>query len=358
MPIFVPAGGAMLPFGAPAIGDALTRLRQDIFDQAGPAPRWQDSDLVRAIDRALDQYSFVAPWVQIALVPASPGSRLYPVPSNAVSGPPWWVEAVEYPTGQFPRVYVPYQELAQPSLGAPPAPTAAPSGVFGPLNGTYQYRVTFLGVAGETLAGAPAAVSVVNASVNLTLPLGPAPYCTGRRLYRTLAGGADGSQLLAATIADNTSTSYTDALPDAQLGAPLPTADSTLNAPIVELNIPDIQLPSTSNPGTVAITYASKHAWNASGTTIPEQHHDIVLLGAAAYACLAIQVPTNDLFEYQDGELRDRVSEVKTPEHWLAAGNNLLAQFKARLEEVKRQRDAAYAATAQWGSVPARWQWT
>jgi hypothetical protein len=218
--------------------------------------------------------------------------------------------------------------------------------------------VTFLGIAGETLAGATATVSVVNSSANLTLPLGPAPYCTGRRLYRTPAGGADGGQLLAATIADNTSTTYTDTLPDAQLGAPLPTADSTPNAPIVELNIPDIQLPSVSNPGTVAITYASKHAWNGSGTTIPEQHHDIVLLGAAAYACLAIQVPTNDLFEYQDGELRDRVSEVKTPEHWLAAGNSLLAQFKARLEEVKRQRDAGYASTAQWGSVPARWQWT
>jgi hypothetical protein len=258
----------------------------------------------------------------------------------------------------FPRVYVPYQEMAQPSLGVPAAPTALSSGVFGALNGTYQYRVTFLGVSGETLSSAPVAVSVVNSSVNLTLPLGPAPYCTGRRLYRTPAGGADGGQLLAATISDNSSTGYTDTASDAQLGTPLPTGDSTLNAPIVELNIPDLQLPSMDNPGTVAITYASKHAWGASGTTIPEQHHDIVLLGAAAYACLAIQVPTNDLFEYQDGELRDRVSEVKTPEHRLAAGNNLLGQFKVRLEEVKRQRDAAYAATAQWGSVPARWQWT
>ena len=47
-----------------------------------------------------------------------------------------------------------------------------------------------------------------------------------------------------------------------------------------------------------AVTYASKHVLAANGTTVPEQHHDVVLLGAAAYACLAFQVPTNDLFRY------------------------------------------------------------
>lgn len=96
----------------------------------------------------------------------------------------------------------------------------------------------------------------------------------------------------------------------------------------------------------------------ANGTTIPEQHHDIVLLGAAAHACLAIQIPTNDLFDYQDGELRDRVSEIKTPEHWLAAGKNLMAMFEARIKEIKEQRDAGFAELTQWGSVPSRWQWT
>jgi hypothetical protein len=91
---------------------------------------------------------------------------------------------------------------------------------------------------------------------------------------------------------------------------------------------------------------------------VPEQHHDVVLLGAAAYACLAYQVPTNDMFIYQDGEMRDKVDEQRTPEHWLAAGTSLLALFKERLEEVKRQRDAGHAAVAQWGAVPARWGWT
>ena len=83
-----------------------------------------------------------------------------------------------------------------------------------------------------------------------------------------------------------------------------------------------------------------------------------MLLGAAAYACLAYTVPTNDLFHYQDGELRDQVDETKTPANWQAMGKTLLGLFESRLEEVKRQRDATYADVAQWGSVSARWHWT
>lgn len=357
MPLILPPAPPALPFAAPTLAEALTRLRQDIFDQAGSSPRWQDSDLQRAIDRALDRYSFVAPWVQTALLPAAGGRRLYPVPAGA-GGPAWWVESVEYPAGQYPRRVVPYRELAQPSLGTPPAPVAqAPYA--GPIAGSYLYRVTFLGVAGESAPGAPSApVNGPGFGVNLALPLGPDPYCIGRNIYRTPANGADGTELLLATIADNVTTTYLDAMPDAALGAAMPAADSTRNAPLVELRIPDSMLPDIAVPGSLAVTYAARHVWAANGTTIPEQHLDVVLLGAAAYACLAYQVPTNDLFEYQDGELRDRVSEVKTPEHWQAAGNALLARFEARLEEVKRQRDAGAADVAQWGSVPARWQWT
>ncbi|HVA88257.1 MAG TPA: hypothetical protein VNL71_00300 [Chloroflexota bacterium] len=358
MPLVLPVSAPVWPFAAPTIGDALIRLRQDIFDQAGPSPRWQDSDLQRAIDRAVDQYSFVAPWSRTALIPAIGGSRLYAIP-NGPGGPTWWVEAVEYPTGQYPRLYLPFQEMVQPNLGTPGAPTASAAGAAGPLAGAYLYRVSFLGVSGETLAGPSSApLTLAGGQALLILPLGPAPYCLGRNLYRTPANGADGSQLLVATIGDNTSTSYQDGMLDSALGAPLPAADTTANAPLVELRISDLRLPDPTNPGSLAISYAGKHVWNDGGATIPEQHHDVVLLGAAAFACLANQVPTNDLFDYQDGELRDRVSEVKTPEHWLAAGGNLLARFKERLEEVKQQRDAAYAATTQWGNVGSRWQWT
>ena len=357
MPVILPPTPAALPFAAPALSDALARLRQDIFDQAGSAPRWQDSDLTRAIDRALDQYSIVSPWLWTVLLPAVAGGRLYPVPPTPL-GPAWWVEAVEYPAGRYPRVYTPFQETTQPGLGVPSAPVAVPVGVSGLLSGSYLYRLTFLGIGGESAAGAPSTVTAqANGQIALTLPLGPDPYCRGRRLYRTPAGGADGAQLLVATIANNVSTTFLDDIPDSRLGAALPVGDSTAGVPLVELSLPDTLLPDPAAPGSLAITAAGKHAWAANGTTIPEQHHDIVLLGAAAHACLAMQISTNDLFEYQDGELRDRVNEVKTPEHWLAAGSALLARFQARLEEVKRQRDAAYAGIAHWGGVQSRWQW-
>ena len=85
---------------------------------------------------------------------------------------------------------------------------------------------------------------------------------------------------------------------------------------------------------------------------------DIVILGAAAYAMLAYQAPTNDLFDYQDGELRDHVDERKVPAAWLAAAQRALAQFQDRLEQVKRQRNAGAAAINQWGDVSIRWQRT
>lgn len=358
MPLVLPAAEPVLPFATPTLGDALVRMRQDIFDQAGPSPRWQDSDLRRAIERALDQYSFAAPWLRTTLVPAVGGCRLYAIPDGGSGGPVWWVESVEYPTGDYPRRYVPFQELTQPSLGLPAAPTAAASGA-GPLTGLYRYRVSFLGVGGETLSGPSSPpLTLAGGRALVTLPLGPAPYCQGRNLYRTPAGGADGSQLLVATVLDNTETFYEDDMADDDLGATLPPYDGTVNAPLVELRIGNHLLPDPINPGLLAITYASKHIWGDGGATLPEQHHDIVLLGAAAFACLANQVPTNDLFDYQDGELRDRVSEIKTPEHWLAAGTNLLTRFTVRLEEVKRQRNAGYAGVAQWGDVSSGWQWT
>jgi hypothetical protein len=372
MPVIVPATVAALPFASPTLPDALARLRQDIFDPATPLgaavgqigglavqnPRWQDTDLIRAIDRALDQYSFLSPWRQTALVPAVGRCRLYPVPSNGTAGPAWWVEAVEYPVGCYPRRFVPFQEVLQPGLGMPATPTVSAAGS-GTLAGTYIWRVTFLGVAGETAAGpATAPLSLAGGQALVGLPLGPAPWCMGRCLYRTPANGADGSQLLVATLGDNTTTTFIDDVPDSDLGVPLPVGDTTANASLLELELSRGRLPDPANPGTLAVTYASKHVLGPNGTTVPEQHHDIVLLGAAAHACLAYQVPTNDLFDYQDGELRDHVSEVKTPEHWLAAGNALMARFQQRLNEVKQQRDGAYAATAQWGSIPARWQWT
>ena len=43
------------------------------------------------------------------------------------------------------------------------------------------------------------------------------------------------------------------------------------------------------------------------------------------------------------------------PKSWRQAGLDRLSRFQDHLEEIKRQRDFAAAATVHWGDVPAYW---
>jgi hypothetical protein len=76
-----------------------------------------------------------------------------------------------------------------------------------------------------TRVTAPSADSSTTNRVAMTgIALGPTGT-TSRKIYRTTAGG---SQLkLLATIADNTTTTYTDAIADGSLGANVPTSDTS-----------------------------------------------------------------------------------------------------------------------------------
>ena len=118
----------------------------------------------------------------------------------------------------------------EPAPRAPVAALAAPAAPGNVDNGDHRYLVTFTTAAGETNAGVvTAAVTVadkaVNGQVQLTsIPVGGA-LVTGRKVYRTAAGGS--TYMLAATIANNTATTYTDNLADAGLGAGAPTANTT-----------------------------------------------------------------------------------------------------------------------------------
>lgn len=82
--------------------------------------------------------------------------------------------------------------------------------------------ITDLG--GGTITAKPATNTAYVRQVALTaIPLGPAGTST-RKIYRTAAGG---SQLkLVATLADNTTTTYTDAIADASLGANIPVSNT------------------------------------------------------------------------------------------------------------------------------------
>ncbi len=124
------------------------------------------------------------------------------------------------------------------AITAPGAPTVAVNATAGNLNGTYLYKATFctgykdsdatVRINGETAGGTTSvSVSPVNQQVNLSnIPVGPTGT-VARRIYRTAAGGADGTQKLVTTINDNITTSWTDNLADASLGAAVPAVNTT-----------------------------------------------------------------------------------------------------------------------------------
>lgn len=104
------------------------------------------------------------------------------------------------------------------------------SGIGNVDNGVHRYLCTFVTANGETQAGdISAAVTVVDKSVNGKVSLSSIPIggglVTSRKIYRTVAAGA--AYLLLATIADNTTTTYTDNISDASLGAEAPSTNTT-----------------------------------------------------------------------------------------------------------------------------------
>lgn len=116
-----------------------------------------------------------------------------------------------------------------PTLPVAGAPSAANSLGTGMGVGVYKYTVTFVNAMGETSAGAEGSVTTTssNKQVALTaIPLGAAGV-TARKIYRTAVGGATGTEKFVHTIADNTTTTYTDILADASLGVTVPTTNTT-----------------------------------------------------------------------------------------------------------------------------------
>ena len=106
-------------------------------------------------------------------------------------------------------------------------------------NGAHRYLCTFVTADGETQAGdISAAVTVADKSVNGKASLSAIPIggslVTARKIYRTAAAGT--AYLLLATLADNTTTTYTDNTADASLGAEAPNTNTT-GDPIINIMI-------------------------------------------------------------------------------------------------------------------------
>lgn len=120
---------------------------------------------------------------------------------------------------------------------APTAPTVAlaGAGAGNVENGAHRYLVTFVTADGETEEGTvSAAVTVADKTVNGKVTVSAIPVggsaVTSRKIYRTVAAGT--TYLLLTTLADNTTTTYTDNIADASLGAAAPSTNTT-NDPLV-----------------------------------------------------------------------------------------------------------------------------
>tara|TARA_R110002020_G_scaffold29444_2_gene92826 strand:- start:1841 stop:2782 length:942 start_codon:yes stop_codon:yes gene_type:complete len=121
---------------------------------------------------------------------------------------------------------------------APTAPTVALAGAgSGSVNnGAHSYLVTFVTADGETEAGENSS-SVSTTSLDgkvavSAIPLGGSSV-TARKIYRTEAGLT--TYKLLTTLSDNTTTTYTDNVADASLGAGAPSTNTTEDPEINDL---------------------------------------------------------------------------------------------------------------------------
>jgi hypothetical protein len=108
-----------------------------------------------------------------------------------------------------------------------PAPNSEPtaaSAATGPLTGGYRYKITFVNsYSVESDANtATATLTAASATIGLTsLPLAPVSFgVNARYIYRTEAGGTSYKRV--GTIADNTTTTFTDSVADSALGVAAP----------------------------------------------------------------------------------------------------------------------------------------
>lgn len=343
--------------------DFENRLRTDLNDPAGPNQRFAQGDLDRAIDRAVDKYSFVNPVLYKSQMATAAQQRTYPMPGNSPAGyPPWWIESVEYPSGRYPPKLVAYQlDPPGPVIASPGAvaPAAVPLASSTLPAGTYWVRIAWRTPSGTTLAG-PTTSVVVGAGQAISVSV-PAPPLGGVQHADVYAGTASGSETLQGSLSSIAATPTLDPalggtyVQQAPLvaGAALPSSNTT-GQPTFTLKLRDSRLPADAT-GIITVVAAYKHQLDATASTIPEQHNDVVLLGAYAYCCYAWGTPMADNFLFSDGELRDRLDDTRVPVQWLKQGDEANARFRHRLEEIKRQRDAGAAAVTNWGDIPSRW---
>jgi hypothetical protein len=107
------------------IADIRARLRTDLHDTDPANYRWTDGELDRHTQRTVREFSLALPLEAKVTLTATPGSRDVSISSlTDVVG----IEAVEYPAGKYPPVYVRFSVwLSTLTLLIEAAPSAADS---------------------------------------------------------------------------------------------------------------------------------------------------------------------------------------------------------------------------------------
>ncbi len=120
-------------------------------------------------------------------------------------------------------------------LSTPTVENGTLAGNLSTATGTYKYKVTYVTAFGETdPSAASATVTTTVGSVNLTvIPTSGEVNVISRKIYRT-AEGIAGTYRLVATLANNTATTYTDTLADANLGVDAPTSNTAHSRSLVQ----------------------------------------------------------------------------------------------------------------------------
>ncbi len=92
------------------ISQMRTRVRRDLHDEDAQNYRWSDDELDRHIGHAVRELSLAVPLEAKATLTTTAGSRELPISSlsDMVA-----IEAVEYPVGRYPPVYVRFSVWVQ-----------------------------------------------------------------------------------------------------------------------------------------------------------------------------------------------------------------------------------------------------
>lgn len=328
---------------------ATTNIRTDLSDTDSTNYRWVDATIQREIDRAVARYSSVSPVFSSTQLAVIPRSKIYPSPAGS-----WWVDRVEYPLGRWPKQYQPFKERLSPLIATPSTAPGVTAGSAGSIDtGTHSWAYTYTVPGGGETAPSPTTTLSLGSPASALITFTQPPYgVTGVNIYRTKVGGS--TFYLQQSLITPTSYSTTDSTADASLGAAAPSTNTTQGIPQFEIQLSPYATPQDSSL-VIEVTYAVKHTLDSTGTTIPEEHHDIIYAGAEAYLVEAYVSSVNDNFEWVDGQFRDRVDDTKSIAGWHAHLTLLQERWETRLKGAREQANDSISSIGRWGDKPYAW---